>query len=469
MPFTSFLPHRRLLTHPRPVDPFALRVTSRGEDNPAGELVLYWSQSARRLRRNLALDYAITRANALGLPVVVYEAIRPDYPAANDRIHSFVLEGVRANAADAEARGLRYHFFLPRTRDEARGVVRKLAARARLLVTDEYPTGIIREHNRRLPNVHFVDGNGILPMRAFAKEQYSAKFLRDRAHKLFPDFWAPHEEVEPRYRFDGDLDLPSYDGVDPRAAAASCDLDHTVAPVPTIGGREAGLRRLDDFIRDGLPGYAEGRNKSPRHVSGLSPYLHFGHLGIHEIAERVLLSDAPGEDIDAFLEEAIVRRELSFNLCFYREDHDSLTALPDWARKTLDAHRRDRRKPSYTYEELEAAGTHDQIWNLSQRQLLEDGTIHGYLRMLWGKKIIEWSETPEEAHATMLRLHDRWAIDGRDPNTHAGVLWCFGKHDRPWAPERPIFGTIRWMSSDSTARKMGPWLKAMSPPAPPQY
>ncbi|HEX7154680.1 MAG TPA: deoxyribodipyrimidine photo-lyase [Thermoanaerobaculia bacterium] len=454
MPFTSFLPHRHLLTHPRPVDPFALRVSARGEENPHGEFVLYWAQSARRLRRNLALDYAITRANALNLPVVVYEALRPDYPEANDRIHSFVLEGVRANVEDAKARGLRYHFFLPRTRDEARGVVRRLAARARILVTDEYPTFVIRGHNRRLASAHFVDGNGILPMRAFAKEQYSAKFLRDRAHKLFPDYWAPFEEVEPRHYFKGDLDLPAYDGASPREVAAACDVDHTIPPVETRGGREAGLRRLDDFVRDGLPGYAEGRNKDSRHVSGLSPYLHFGHLGIHEIAERVLLADAPGEDIDAFLEEAIVRRELSFNLCFHREDYDALTALPDWARKTIDAHRRDRRKPSYTYEELEAAATHDEVWNLSQRQLLERGTIHGYLRMLWGKKIIEWSETPEAAHAAMLRLHDRWAIDGRDPNTYAGVMWCFGKHDRPWAPERPIFGTIRWMSSESTARKM---------------
>ena len=220
------------------------------------------------------------------------------------------------------------------------------------------------------------------------------------------------------------------------------------------GGRDEALRRLETFIADGLDGYANARNRSAKHLSGLSPYLRFGHIGIHELAERVFDSDAGDEDVDAFLEQSIIRRELSFNFCFYNKDYASLAALPEWARKTLDKHRSDRRKPSYTYEELERAATHDEVWNLAQTQLVERGTIHGYLRMLWGKKIIEWSETPEEAFDAMVRLHDVYALDGLDPNTYAGILWCFGKHDRPWAPERPIFGTIRWMSSEQTAKKV---------------
>lgn len=456
MPAHSFLPLRRVKLAG---DPFAMRVTVQGEDNPRGQYLLYWAQSARRLRNNIALEYAIESANELGVPVVVYEAVRPDYPGANDRLHAFILEGVRANAADAKARGLAYHFFLPRTPEDARGVVAKLAANARRVVTDEYPTSVIATQTRRFLErspvaVHLVDGNGILPMRAFAKEQYSARFLRDRAHALFRDLWPEVGEREPRKRFRGQLDLPRYDGADPRAASRTCAIDHTITPVAILGGRDAALERLDAFIRDGLEGYATQRNKAARHLSGLSPYLHFGHIGIHEVAERVLRSDAPGEDIDSFLEEAVIRRELSFNFCFYDPRFDSLDSLPDWAKRTLDKHRGDRRKPSYTYEELERAETYDEVWNLAQRQLRSQGTIHGYLRMLWGKKIIEWSETPEDAHAAMVRLHDRYAIDGRDPNTHAGILWCFGKHDRPWAPERPIFGSIRWMSSAQTARKV---------------
>lgn len=446
---------RRLLAHPQPVDPFALRVTrAAGDENPRGEFVLYWAQAARRLRRNLGLEHAIARANALGLPVVVYEALRPDYPYANDRIHSFVVEGVAQNRRDAVARGLRYLFLLPRTRDEARGVVRRLASRARLVVTDEYPTFIIRDQTRafaaRTPvALELVDGNGLLPMRVMAKEQYAAKQFRDRAYRVIEQHWSPIVDAEARHFFDGELEAD--ETLHPIAA---CDIDHSIEKVATRGGRDAALARLDAFVDDGLAGYATRRNKSAKHTSALSPYLHFGHLGIHEIVERILASDAPDDDVDNFLEQAVIRRELSFNLCFFNERHDSLDALPDWAKKTLDAHRGDRRKPLYGAAELEAAATYDEVWNLAQQQLVQTGTMHGYLRMLWGKKALEWMATPEEAHAFLIEQHAKYALDGRDPNTHAGVLWCFGKHDRPWAPQRPIFGMIRYMSSESTKKKV---------------
>lgn len=271
--------------------------------------------------------------------------------------------------------------------------------RARFVVTDEFPTLPTPPHA-----THLFDSNGLLPMRAFDKEQYSAKFFRDRAFKLFEPFWLDCEPADVSLAF--------------------------------------------------LDGYAEMHNKSPKYVSGFSPAIHRGELGTRELVEAVLRSDAADEDVEAFMEQLIIRRELSFNLCFYNPRFDSLAALPAWAMKTLDAHRRDRRKPSYTFEELEAAATYDEVWNLAQRQLLATGTMHGYLRMLWGKKIIEWSETPEAAHSAMVKLHAKYAHDAIDPNTHAGILWCFGKHDRPWAPERPIFGTIRWMSSGQTAKKV---------------
>jgi deoxyribodipyrimidine photo-lyase len=369
LPPYSFLKYRRLLDHPPLTDPFALRITALGEPR-SGNSVVYWMQTARRTRANLALDYATRLAESLKLPLRITEDVADD------------------------------------------------AARAAVIVTDEYP---IRQFQDRTKDVaatapvHLVDGNGILPMRIFEKEQYSAKFLRDRAHRVIEQYFHP--------------------------------------PADEPDDSEA-HETLGRFIANGLHGYAEMRNKSLAHTSGLSPYLHRGEIGIAEVVREVLRSDATAEDIDAFLEEAIIRRELSFNLCFYREDHDSLSALPDWAKRTLDAHRNDRRKPQYTREELEHAATHDEVWNLSQRQLITCGTIHGYLRMLWGKKIIEWSATPEEAHATMIALHEKYAADAIDPNTHAGILWCFGKHDRPWAPERPIFGMIRYMSSDSAAKKV---------------
>ncbi|MCM2315281.1 MAG: deoxyribodipyrimidine photo-lyase [Thermoanaerobaculia bacterium] len=460
MPSHSFQPFRKHLERGGAGGVLRDRVEHLGGANHGdGEYVVYWAQSARRLRSNLALDYAIHRANEEELPVVVYESIRPDYPGANDRIHSFVLEGVAANHHDALKRGLRYLFFLPRTRDEARGGLKRLAQRARLVVTDEFPTSTLREQTRSFAAsapcpVVTVDGNGILPMRVFGKEQYMAKQLRDRAFRLFEERWGEIPELETKYQpYAGELDLPNYNGAHPRANAASCSIDHSVAPVPLHGGREEGLRRLDVFVRERLSGYAGLRNREAHRTSELSPYLHFGYLSAHEVARRALFSDAPAEDVDAFLEQLVIRRELSFNLCFYRDDYASLACLPDWAKKTLAGHADDRRHPVYSHAELERAETGDEVWNLAQRGLLSLGTIHNYLRMLWGKKIIEWSKTPEEAHAFMVAMHDKYAIDGRDPNTHAGILWCFGKHDRPWF-ERPIFGTIRYLASESTKKKV---------------
>jgi hypothetical protein len=384
VPGHSFKPLRRA---ERSVDPFALRVTQLRPGNPRGEHILYHARSARRVTGNPALEFAKT----LGLPVIVAEWL--DEPHLSPRIEAFIRAGAERSRelADVDYR------FEPD---------RELIERARFVVTDEFPTLPVPGYV-----THLVDGNGLLPMRAIAKEQYSAKFFRDKAHRLFEQFVALPKE-RPRHP------------------------------------------QLEQFVREGLHGYAAMRNKSPRHVSGLSPFLHFGQIGIHEIVAAVFASDATEEDVDSFLEEAVIRRELSFNMCFYNPDYASLDALPAWAKATLDRHRGDRRKPAYSFDELERAETHDEVWNLSQRQLVACGTIHGYLRMLWGKKIIEWSATPEEAHRTMVRLHDVHALDGRDPNTHAGILWCFGKHDRPWAPERPIFGSIRWMSSEQTAKKV---------------
>lgn len=460
-PRQSFIPYRPVLARGG-ADPFASRLTRAGAPSEAhgGEYILYWAQSARRMWTNLALDFAILEGNRAGLPVVVYESLRPDYPSANDRIHTFVLQGVEDNRQDAESRGVRYAFFLPKTPQEARGVLARLARRARMVVTDEYPTFIIQSQTDRFARscpvpLWLVDGNGILPMRAFPGEQYSAKFFRDKAHRQFEERWASIPELEPKAQpFSGDLELEAWDGEGIEAAVGRCEIDHTIPVAPAKGGRREALRKLDRFVESRLDGYAAGRNREPERTSELSPHLHFGHLGIDEVARRVLFSDAPHEDIDSFLEEAVIRRELSFNLCHFRPDHDSLAVLPSWAARTLDAHRSDRRKPLYEFEQMERAETGDDVWNLAQRALIETGSMHNYLRMLWGKRIIEWTQSPEEAHRTMIALHERWALDGRDPNTHAGVLWCFGKHDRAWAPERPIFGMVRYMSSESTRKKV---------------
>jgi deoxyribodipyrimidine photo-lyase len=236
---------------------------------------------------------------------------------------------------------------------------------------------------------------------------------------------------------------------------ASCEIDHGIRPSTAFrGGRKAAEETLLRFLDHRLRRYARDKNEPSAHAtSDLSPYLHYGHISSLEVALAVREHAREHKLIaDEFLEELIVRRELAFNFRRYTERYDSLEALPNWARKTIAAHRQDTRDPLYTRELFERAATHDDLWNATQKELLLRGKIHGYYRMFWGKKIVKWSAGTGEALGTMLYLHDRYALDGDDPNTYANILWCFGLHDRPW-PERPIYGTIRSMSRSGMERK----------------
>jgi deoxyribodipyrimidine photo-lyase len=271
----------------------------------------------------------------------------------------------------------------------------------------------------------------------------------------------------------------------------SLPVDASVVPVETTpGGTLAARRRLRDFVRRRLEGYAERRSE-PRApdagpASGLSPYLHFGHLSIEEVVSEVLGASgdwtpdtlryesrgrregffARDPDVNAFLDEALTWRDLGYHWHWHRgPDARALeSALPKWALGTLEAHSRDKRAFVYSPEEWEAGRTQDPLWNAAQRELVATGTIHNYLRMLWGKKVIEWSRTPQEAYRTLEHLNNKYALDGRDPNSYSGILWCFGLFDRPWAPERPVLGQVRYMSSENTARKfrLGPYFDYVS-------
>jgi deoxyribodipyrimidine photo-lyase len=417
------------------------------------DYVLYWSQMNRRADSNQALDFAVGLANELALPVLVYEGLTSSYPYASDRLHTFILQGVPETARRLKARGIGYIFYLRRTASDPNDVLYKLAARAAAVVTDDYPTFIAARHNARVApklDVAFyaVDASCIVPMACFEKREYAAYTIRPKIHKLLPRYFWPLPPVEAHKRFrraTGEF----HTRVTPRnipSLVASCAIDHTVPPSPIAGGRLAAEQRLADFVKHGLARYAAEHNQPcAGATSGLSPYLHFGQISSLEAA----LATRSSEE---FLEELIVRRELAFNFARFAPRADSLKVLPDWARGTMRRHARDRRHPVYTREQFERAETHDELWNAMQIELLAAGVIHGYYRMYWGKKIIEWSRTYEDALATMIYLHDRYALDGRDPNTYTNILWCFGLHDRPW-PARPVFGTLRWMSLEGMRRK----------------
>ncbi len=424
--------------------------------------VLYWSQMNRRVDSNHALEYAIQLANQLGLPILFYEGLTCTYHYANDRLHTFILQGVPETHKRLAARGIGYVFYLRRRKSDANDVLYRLAERAAVVVTDDYPTFIAAAHNSRVPGkigvaYYAVDSSCIVPMSRYEKREYAAYTIRPKIRKMLPEYLRPLERTAALVHWrEKALDFHTV-VTDANIAdlVASCEIDHSVPPSTTYdGGRLAAEKLLTHFLENSLRRYDEGRNEPSNHAtSHLSPYLHFGQISSLEIALRVKDYAAEHElNADAFLEELIVRRELAFNFTRWAADPESLDVLPDWVKATMRQHAGDARDPLYSREQLERAQTYDELWNATQKELLLRGKIHGYYRMYWGKKIIEWTATYEEALAAMIYLHDRYALDGRDPNTYTNILWCFGLHDRPWGT-RAIFGSLRYMSLGGMQRK----------------
>ncbi len=432
------------------------------EANSKARYVLYWMQMYKRTSHNHALTFAIRKANEYNLPLVVYEGLKYYYPWASDRIHAFILEGVEEKRQEFAAQRIRYIFYLQKDAASPKQTVAKVAREAACIVTDDYPCFIIPDHNRRVAErssvpFYAVDSNGLIPVAKFEKEEYAAYTIRPKIKKLLPNYLKPI--AEEAVAIDGtalEVDCPdtivtveTIPGL-----VAECDIDHSIKPSKVYrGGTANGRARLNRFVENILPDYEKARNKPDRDGSSrLSAYLHFGFLSPLEIALAVHESDAPQTSKDAYLEELIVRRELSFNFTLRNPHYDSLESLPTWAQKTMREHFDDERQFNYSLDELEMGKTHDELWNAAQREMVETGEMHNYVRMLWGKNVIAWSSSYEVAFETLVHLNNKYCLDGRDPNSYAGILWCFGKHDRPWM-ERPVFGMIRYMTSGSTGKK----------------
>jgi len=463
-----------------------------GRNRQGGDYVLYWMQAYRRLERNHALDFALRQAEEGGKPLVIYEGLRLDYPWASARLHRFVLEGMRDNRAAAARLGLAYWPFVETEPHGGRGLMARLAGRATVVVTDDFPCFVVPQQTEGLAKrtetpVVAVDGNCLVPLarlQAGSAAARAAAHVRPRIHREFAEAWEQRAREVPRVargaRSTLEAPFPIADLDDLDALLSRLPVDQSVPAVRvTPGGSVAGQQRLADFLSRRLAGYDDSRSEpappEAGHQSGLSPYLHFGHISIEEVIERTLATTGRwtprkleprmigkrsgfytrNVDVDAFLDEAVTWRDLGYQWHWSRRgDTASLDrALPAWALKTLRHHAEDERDYVYTAEEWEAGATHDPLWNAAQRELTVTGTIHNYLRMLWGKKIIEWSRTPEEAYRTLVHLNNKYALDGRDPNSWSGILWCFGLFDRPWAPERAVLGRVRYMSSANTAKK----------------
>lgn len=460
---------------------------------PTGDYVLYWMVAARRSRWNFALDAALELCQELSRPLLVFEPLRIGYPWASDRFHRFVLQGMADNRRAFEAAGVTYFPYVEPEAGAGSGLLEELAASAAAVVTDDFPCFFLPRMqqaaaDRLTVRCQTIDGNGLLPLRHSPKvflravdfrrflQQQLAPYLLDTpaAAPLAAADVARGARLPPKIE---ERWPPASDGMLTATTdqLATLDIDHGVAATSQDGGPRAAQKLLDRFIGQRLPRYQEGRTDlMERSTSELSPHLHFGHISSHQVFDAVASHQGwnPGnideglrngkrlgwwgmdENAETFLDQLVTWRELGFNICWQLPDFDTYESLPQWARTTLEEHQGDPRQWTYSLEELAQARTHDEVWNAAQRELRLEGFIHNYLRMLWGKKILEWSPTPQDALAMMIELNNRYALDGRDPNSYSGIFWCLGRYDRAWGPERPIFGKIRYMSSDNTRRKL---------------
>jgi deoxyribodipyrimidine photo-lyase len=457
-----------------------------------GDYVLYWMVANRRLGWNFSLQRSAAWARELGKPLVILEALRCDYLWASDRFHRFVIQGMADNAAALRSKPVIYYPYLERRRGDGEGLLSALAEQACLVVSDDFPCfflpRMLAAAARKLPvRLELVDSNGLLPMRvadrAFSRAFDFRRFLQK---SLLPHL-AEMPAVDPL----AGIELPQLQRLPTKVLRrwpeekpdklkifadhlSDFDIDHSIGPALQTGGQQAAYAQMQLFLGERFRAYVNARSQPQQEgTSGLSSYLHFGHISAHEIFAAVAELERwnPGnvaskpngsargwwgmsDNAEGFLDELISWRELGYNMCWQRSDYDRYPSLPAWARATLAEHVSDKREFLYSLDEFEQSRTHDALWNAAQQQLVREGRMHNYLRMLWGKKILEWSASPQDALAVMIELNNKYAVDGRDPNSYSGIFWVLGRYDRPWGPERPVFGKIRYMSSENTARKV---------------
>jgi deoxyribodipyrimidine photo-lyase len=474
-----------------PVPDIRIQTCNDAGINADGEFVLYWMIANRRPTWNFSLQRAADHAQELKKPLLVLEALRCGYKWASDRLHHFVIAGMADNAKAFSKTNAAYFPYLETKHGAGKGLLEELAGHSCIVVTDDFPCFFLPRMvsavaGRLKVRLEKIDSNGIFPMRGtdrvFSRAHDFRRFLQKHLR--------PHLEQFPQAdplkarripvldKIPNDI-LRRWPSADVSSIARHPDqladfpVDHSVGVTDTRGGSKAAAKELNSFCNNKLYQYAEQRNQPKQDgTSGLSPYLHFGHISTHEIVDRLLKHEEWSADdlaekasgsregwwgcspmVEAFLDQLITWREVGYNMCWQRDDYAQYDSLPDWAQNTLHEHAGDQRPNVYTLEEFERAETHDDLWNAAQTQLIREGRIHNYLRMLWGKKILHWSESPRAALEVMTELNNKYAIDGRNPNSYSGIFWTLGRYDRAWGPEREIFGKIRYMTSENTARK----------------
>jgi deoxyribodipyrimidine photo-lyase len=422
-----------------------------------GHYVLYWMQQSQRAEYNHALEYAVQQANALGQGVLVGFGLMDDYPEANLRHFAFMLEGLWETQLFLSKRGIK----LAIQRGSPPDVALTLGRKASLIVCDRgylshQKAWRVQVAHSATCSVVQVESDVVIPIEVVSnKAEYAARTIRPKIHRHLNDYLVSLKPIVVK-KSSLDLQVNGLDLKEIDTVLAKLSIDRSVAPVTRFfkGGTSQGKAKFDDFIKKRFHHYVENRNQPQTDdISHMSPYLHFGQLSPLYLALKIMAADSRHNEAQAaYLEELIVRRELAMNFVNYTPNYDSFTCLPPWARKTLKQHQKDQREYVYTRSQLENAETHDEYWNAAMREMKITGFMHNYMRMYWGKKILEWSKTPEHAFRNTLALNNKYFLDGRDPNSYTGVAWVFGVHDRAWF-ERPVFGKIRYMAASGLERK----------------
>jgi deoxyribodipyrimidine photo-lyase len=419
--------------------------------------VIYWIQQSQRTENNHALEYSIERANELNKPLIAIFILTNDFPEANERHYYFMIEGLIELNQSLLKRGIKLYIINGSLPDE----VIKISKYASIIITDK---GYLKIHTKwrntvaksiNCPLIQ-IETDIIIPVKITSdKEEYMARTIRPKINKYLIDYLSPikprklnNKSVNAKIKFSNIIQVEKPDDI-----MKKIHIDHSVKKVGWIkGGTSQAKRKIKSFINNKLSNYDKFRNEpSLSYQSNMSPYLHFGQISPIYIAIKVMEKDnSTGKN--AYLEELVVRRELSINFVHYNKTYDNIECLPDWARNTLFNHKSDERSITYSLSEMENANTHDEYWNTAQMEMVKTGKMHGYMRMYWGKKILEWCESPEEAFSHANYLNNKYSLDGRDPNGYAGIAWCFGKHDQAWK-ERSIFGKVRYMNYNGLKRK----------------
>ncbi|MFW5759885.1 MAG: deoxyribodipyrimidine photo-lyase [Cyclobacteriaceae bacterium] len=437
------------------IEPERIRTLNDKEENTDQEYVLYWMQQSQRAEYNHALEFALEKANDLKMPLLVVFSLMDDYPEANLRHYYFMVEGLKEVQQALQKRNIRMIV----AHGHPAEVALNYADKAGCIVTD---MGYLRHHKEwrkkvareAKVKVWQIESDLIVPVEVTSpKQEYAARTIRSKIHKHLDKFL---NEVKPSRPQHSSLDIKDngLDISDVEKACAKLKLDTSIKPVPQFfkGGTSQAQKRFKNFLKDSLPKYNKNRNQAQSNdISHMSMYLHFGQISAIWLA-REALQQKSKEDVDSYIEELLVRRELAANYCYYNPEYDSFKSIPEWAQKTLEKHKSDNREHVYSRKQLEDAQTHDEYWNASMREMRYTGFMHNYMRMYWGKKILEWSHTPEHAYRTTLAINNKYFLDGRDHNSFTNVSWIFGLHDRAWQ-ENDIFGKIRSMKASGLERK----------------